>query len=63
MNNYNNIINFYKQYIDGELQVAKSMDAMNKTAYIAKKGGTSAGAVWVVIGIMTVLGMIIGSSM
>ena len=54
---------FYKQYIDGELQVARSMDAMNKNAYIAKKGGTSAGAVWVVVGVMAVLGMIIGSSM
>ncbi|NLN49880.1 MAG: DUF2628 domain-containing protein [Clostridiales bacterium] len=32
---------FYKQHIDSELQVAKSMGQYNKAAYIAKKGGTS----------------------
>ncbi len=52
---------FYKQYIDGELQVAKSMDPMNKNAYIAKKGGTNTGAVFAVLGIMFVFGLIIGS--
>lgn len=54
---------FYKQYIDRELQTARSMDSMNKNAYINKKGGTSVGAVWAVVGIMAVIGMIIGSSM
>ena len=52
---------FYKQYIDGELQIAKSMDDFNKSAYIAKKGGTSTGAVFAIIGIGFVLGLIIGS--
>lgn len=54
---------FYKQYVDGELQVAMSMDTMNRNAYIAKKGGTNAGAVWIVVGIIIVLGLIIGSIM
>lgn len=52
---------FYKQYIDGELQIAKSMDDFNKAAYIAKKGGTSIGAVLAIIGSAFVLGLIIGS--
>ena len=52
---------FYKQYIDGELQIAKSMDDFNKSAYIAKKGGTSTGAVFAIIGIGFVLGLIIAS--
>ena len=50
---------FYKQYIDGELQIAKSMDNFNKSAYIAKKGGTSIGAVFAVIGFGFVLGLIL----
>lgn len=54
---------FYKQYIDGELRAARSMDEMNKSSYITKKGGTSVGAVGIAIGIMAVIGAIIGSSM
>ncbi len=53
---------FYKQYVDGELQIARNMDMVNKNAYIAKKGGTSLGAVWAFIGIMFLLGLIAGSS-
>lgn len=52
---------FYKQHIDGELQIAKSMDDFNKSAYIAKKGGTSIGAVFTVIGFGFVLGLILYS--
>ena len=52
---------FYKQYIDGELRIAKSMDDFNKSAYIAKKGGTSIGAVFAIIGIVFALGLIISS--
>ena len=51
---------FYKRYIDNELQMARNMDAFNKNAYIAKKGGTSTGAVWVFIVIMFFLGIIAG---
>ncbi|MEE1350781.1 MAG: RING finger protein [Clostridia bacterium] len=52
---------FYKQYIDSELRMAKSMDNFNKSAYIAKKGGTSIGAIFAVIGIGFVLGLIVAS--
>lgn len=52
---------FYKQYVDGELQTAKSMDDFNKSAYIAKKGGTSVGAVLAIIGICFVLGLIVAN--
>ena len=54
---------FYKQYVESELQIAKGMDAMNKNAYIVKKGGTNVGAVFVIMGILFVLGLIMYSSM
>lgn len=49
----------YKQYIDGELKLAKSMDYLNKSIYIAKKGGTSIGSVFVLIGISFVIELIL----
>lgn len=52
---------FYKQYIEEKLQIAKSMDDFNRPVYIAKKGGTSIGAVFAVIGIGFVLVLIAGS--
>lgn len=52
---------FYKQYIDSELQTAKSMDSFNKSAYIAKKGGTSIGAAFGVMGIAFILRLITAS--
>ena len=52
---------FYKQYIDSELRVAKSMDNFNKSAHMTRKGGTSTGAVFAIIGIAFVLGLIIAS--
>ena len=48
---------FYKQYVDEELRVAKSMDATNKSAYIAKKGGTSTSSVVIFFVVTFVLGM------
>jgi len=52
---------FYKQYIDEELRVAKCMDTYNKNTYIAKKGGTSIGAIFAIIGITCVISMVITS--
>lgn len=49
---------FYKQYIESELKTVKGMDGFSKTAYIAKKGGTSIGAVFGVIGIAFILRLI-----
>ncbi len=52
---------FYKQYVDGELQIAKRMDDYSKSAHFAKKGGTSVGAVFALFGILFVIGFILGS--
>lgn len=52
---------FYMQHVSQELQTAKSMDTMNKSAYIAKKGGTNIGAIFAVAGIVFVLLIIIYS--
>lgn len=51
----------YKQYMDKELQIAKSMDEVNKNSYIAQKGGTSTGAVFALIGASMLLSIIITS--
>ena len=50
---------FYMQYVDKELPIAKNMDEMSKNMYITKKGGTSVGAVFAVIGIAFGIGLII----
>lgn len=52
---------FYKQYVDSELQIAKSMDDFNKATYIAKKGGTSIGSVFACLGIAFVFSLIISN--
>ncbi len=50
---------FYKQHVDSELRVAKSMDDYNKAAYIAKKGGTSVPALIIVLVIIFIINMIL----
>lgn len=52
---------FYKQYVDGELRIAKGMDTYNKTAYMEKKGGTSVAAVCILLGVGFILSLIISN--
>ncbi len=49
----------YKEHAYTKISEAKNMDHMTKKAYIADKGGTSAGAVWAAIGISFILVIII----
>lgn len=49
---------FYKQHVEEELRNIKMMDQNNKSYYIAKKGGTSVGAIFALFGIMFVISLI-----
>ncbi len=52
---------FYQQYVEKELQIARTMAPMNKAIYLAKKGGTSIGAVFAIMGIRVLILLLIGN--
>lgn len=49
----------YNRHVEKHVQIAKNMDAYEKQNYLITKGGTSRGAVWALIGIMMLMGIIL----